>query len=105
MSDDYRTVGPSDELPNDYVVPYYLQDRKLRVSVARVDHQLYAFSDLCTHEACPLSSGMLTGKTLMCQCHGSQFDVTNGAVLRGPATEALATYPVREVDGDIQISI
>lgn len=99
----FRTLDSSDALPDNYVNPYYLEDRKHRVSVARVDGAVYAFDDLCTHEACPLSAGLLTGKTLMCQCHGSLFDVTSGAVLRGPATEPLATYPVRELDGEIQI--
>ena len=37
-----------DAIPNDLVVPYYLDDRKLRISVARVDDRLYAFDDLCT---------------------------------------------------------
>jgi nitrite reductase/ring-hydroxylating ferredoxin subunit len=73
------------------------------VAVARVDGKLYALDDLCTHEACPLSSGLLTGTTLMCQCHGSQFDIGTGAVMRGPATKAMRTYEVREVDGAIQI--
>jgi hypothetical protein len=36
VTSECRTRGPSDALPNDYVVPYYLDDRKLRVSVARV---------------------------------------------------------------------
>ena len=41
----------------------------------------------------------------MCQCDGSQFDVTTGAVLRGPGTERLATYKVREQDGRIEIKV
>ena len=101
----FRTLDASENLPDNYVNPYYLEDRKHRVSVARVEGALYAFDDLCTHEACPLSAGLLTGKTLMCQCHGSQFDVTNGSVLRGPATEPLNTYPVREQSGEIQVEI
>jgi 3-phenylpropionate/trans-cinnamate dioxygenase ferredoxin component len=98
-------LGPADAIPDDFVVPFYLDDRKLRVSVARVGDRLYAFDDLCTcaEAACPLSGGLLTGTTLMCQCHGSQFDVASGAVLRGPATEPLAVYETREVDGVIQI--
>ena len=40
-------------------------------------------------QRCPLSGGLLTGTTLMCQCHGSRFDLTTGAVLNGPATEPL----------------
>ena len=39
----------------------------------------------------------------MCQCHGSRFSITTGAVINGPATEALDVYEVREVEGRIQI--
>ena len=101
----FRTLGPGDAIPDDYVVPYYLDDHKVRISIARVDDRLYAFDDLCTctPEACPLSGGLLTGTTIMCQCHGSRYDVTTGAVITGPATEALDTYEVQEVDGSIQI--
>ena len=101
---EFRTLDTSDRLPDDYVNPYYLEDLKRRVSVARVGGKLYAFDDLCTHEACPLSAGLLTGTTLMCQCHGSQFDVTSGDVLRGPA-DPLTTYEVREENGEIQIRL
>jgi 3-phenylpropionate/trans-cinnamate dioxygenase ferredoxin subunit len=101
----FRTVGPGAAIPNDFVVPYYLHDRKLRISVARVDDRLYAFADLCTcaDQACPLSGGLLTGTTIMCQCHGSRFDITTGAVIDGPATEALDVYEVQEVDGDLRL--
>lgn len=100
-----RALGANDAIPNDFVVPYYLDDVKVRVSVARVDNRLYAFDDLCTcaERPCPLSGGLLTGTTLMCQCHGSRFDITSGAVINGPATEPLRTYEVREIDGSIQL--
>ncbi len=101
----FRQVGRGDAIPNDFVVPYYLDDRKLRISVARVKNRLYAFDDMCTcsDAACPLSGGLLTGTTIMCQCHGSRFDVTTGAVIRGPATAALHIYEVQEIDGSIRI--
>jgi 3-phenylpropionate/trans-cinnamate dioxygenase ferredoxin component len=101
----FRTLGPRDAVPNDLVVPYYLDDRKLRISVARVDDRLYAFDDLCTcaDQACPLSGGLLTGTTVMCQCHGSRFDIATGAVISGPATEALGVYEVEELEGRIHI--
>ena len=102
-----RTLGRGDAVPDDFVVPYYLGDIKRRIAVARVAGRLYAFDDLCTcgERPCPLSGGLLTGTTLMCQCHGSRFDVTTGAVLNGPATEPLNGYIVREVDGEVQIQI
>ena len=100
-----RTLGPGDAIPNDFVVPHYLDDLKRRISVARVGGRLYAFDDLCTcaDQACPLSGGLLTGTTLMCQCHGSRFDITTGAVINGPATKALHVYEVQEIDGAVQI--
>ena len=104
-ADAFRALGRGDAIPNDFVVPYYLDDRKLRISVARVDDRLYAFDDRCTcaEPACPLSGGLLTGTTIMCQCHGSRFDITTGAVINGPATEALKIYEVQEVDGGVEI--
>jgi 3-phenylpropionate/trans-cinnamate dioxygenase ferredoxin component len=105
LTDTFRPVDASDAIANDFVVPYYLRDRKLRVAIARIDGRLYAFDDLCTcsDEQCPLSGGLLDGTTVMCQCHGSRFDVTTGAVIEGPATDPLHVYDVREADGDIQI--
>jgi 3-phenylpropionate/trans-cinnamate dioxygenase ferredoxin component len=104
-TDGFRTLDASDAISNDIVVPFYLDDRNLRVAIARVEDCLYAFDDLCTctDEPCPLSGGLLTGTRVMCQCHGSQFDVTTGAAISGPATETLTTYEVREVDGTIQV--
>ena len=103
----FRTVGPGTAIDDGSVVPYYLADRKLRMAIARVADRLYAFDDLCTcsDEACPLSGGLLTGTTVMCQCHGSRYDVATGAVVNGPATEALNVYEVQEVDGDLRIRV
>jgi 3-phenylpropionate/trans-cinnamate dioxygenase ferredoxin component len=104
-ADPFRAVDPSDAVADGTVVPHYLGDRKLRISIARVEGRLYAFDDLCTcaDERCPLSGGLLTGTTIMCQCHGSRFDVTTGAVIRGPATQALTVYEVQEAGGEIRI--
>jgi 3-phenylpropionate/trans-cinnamate dioxygenase ferredoxin subunit len=104
-ADAFRTIGPSDAIPNDLVIPYYLEDHKRRIAIARVGERLYAFDDLCNcaDAACPLSGGLLTETTIMCQCHGSRFDITTGAVINGPATKALNVYELQEVEGNIQI--
>ena len=107
--DVFTTLGRGgDAVPNDFVVPYYLTERKRRIAIARVADRLYAFDDLCTcteDGACPLSGGLLTGTTVMCQCHGSRFDITTGAVIGGPASRFLTVYEVREVADSVQIRI
>jgi 3-phenylpropionate/trans-cinnamate dioxygenase ferredoxin component len=102
---EFRTLGPSDALTDEYVVPYYLADLKHRISVARVAGKLYGFDDLCSHDACPLSAGMLEGTVIMCQCSGCRFELATGAVVNGPATEPLGVYEVRELDGSIQARV
>lgn len=105
-ADVYRTVGELADLDDFDVVPYYIDTDKKRVSVINVDDTLHAFDDLCPQHRCPLSAGlMIDATTIMCQCGGCRFDVTTGAVLRGPATAPLRTYPVRARDGKIELQV
>jgi 3-phenylpropionate/trans-cinnamate dioxygenase ferredoxin subunit len=71
----------------------------VRVALANADGQVYAFDDTCTHLGCSLAAGELEGTTVECPCHGSQFDVTTGAVLRGPAQRPVRSRKV-QVDGE-----
>lgn len=77
----------------------------LKVAVANVGGTFYAFGDTCTHRQCPLSKGELEGTTVTCPCHGSQFDVTTGAVLRGPAEEPVGSYPVTMEGESLQVEV
>lgn len=106
-TDAFRTLGPGDAISNDFVVPYYLDDRKQRIAIARLNNRLYAFDDLCTcsDKPCPLSGGLLKGATIVCQCHGSRFNITTGAIINGPAIQALKVYDVQEIEGSIQVRL
>lgn len=64
-----------------------------------------AFSALCTHAGCPVTS-LHPGKTqLVCNCHGSVFDACDrGVVTNGPATRRLAMLPLALKDGVLTIA-
>jgi nitrite reductase/ring-hydroxylating ferredoxin subunit/hemoglobin-like flavoprotein len=70
------------------------------VAVFNVDGTFFATQEACTHQGGPLSEGILEGSCITCPIHGSRFDVTTGAVVRGPATRPVRTYRV-EVKEDI----
>jgi|ERR1700752_486811 len=70
-----------------------------KVNIASALGHLYAFDDTCTHKGCSLAKGKLEGTTVTCPCHGSQFDVTSGAVLRGPAQQPVRSRLV-QVEGE-----
>lgn len=95
---DFYELGKSDDLAIYPVVPYYLEDKKIRISVTKIDEQLYAFDDLCPIHNCPLSAGLLDGKIVMCQVGGCLYDMTNGAVAGGPAKDPIGSYAARLTD-------
>lgn len=70
-----------------------------KVALTRIDGRLYAFDDTCTHTGCSLAGGDLEGTVVTCPCHGSRFDATTGAVLRGPARRPVRSHAVT-TDGD-----
>ncbi len=98
----FRTVGRADAIAEGEAAGFDVGG--VEVAVARVDGVLYAFSDVCSHRRCNLANGgEIEDATISCECHGSVFDMATGAAMNPPATEPIETYPVREVDGDLQI--
>ena len=58
-----------------------------------------AYSKICTHAGCPVSLYEQETSRILCPCHQSQFDVTQGAKVFGPATRALPQLPI-DVDDE-----
>ncbi|MFD8306677.1 Rieske 2Fe-2S domain-containing protein [Streptomyces sp. NPDC059690] len=89
-------VGPGSDVAKGSAALY--RDHNVVVSRAE-DGSLKAYSTLCTHAGCPIDK--LEGTTLVCPCHGSEFDARTGKVLRSPATEPLRELSVRTANGQI----
>jgi 3-phenylpropionate/trans-cinnamate dioxygenase ferredoxin subunit len=52
------------------------------ILLVRVGDKYYAASDRCPHMNGDLSQGKLEGTMVTCPRHGSQFDISNGRVVR-----------------------
>ena len=76
-----------------------------RIAVANVEAMLYAIDDQCPHRQCSLAEGRLEGTVVTCPCHGSQFDVTTGERLRGPAVRGVRAFAVRVENGALQVEL
>lgn len=84
-------------LPEDVPVGGCLVVTKAATVVTQpVEGEFKAFSGVCTHQRCFLAS--FSEGHIPCRCHGSRFDLADGSVLEGPATEALEEYEIT-VDG------
>src|SRR6516164_4264438 len=56
---------------------------------------IVAYSKICTHVGCPVALYEQTTHHILCPCHQSTFDATNGAqILFGPAPRPLPQLPI-----------
>jgi Rieske Fe-S protein len=69
-----------------------LTDKKIVITQPR-GGSFEAFTAVCTHQGCIVSS--VSGGTINCPCHGSKFSVTNGSVVNGPAASPLAPVSIK----------
>lgn len=76
---------------------------KAATVVTRPEADVYkAFSGVCTHKHCFLASS--AQGVVPCRCHGSTFSLSDGSVVTGPATKALAEYEIDIADGRISLA-
>ena len=52
-----------------------------------------AFSAVCTHMGCIVNQ--ISNQTIDCPCHGSQYSITTGAVVAGPAPRPLPAKQIK----------
>jgi Rieske Fe-S protein len=58
-----------------------------------------AFSAVCTHQGCVVST--VEDNEINCACHGSTFSAEDGSVVTGPATAPLSEVAVEVKGGDV----
>lgn len=75
------------------------------IVIFNIAGQLFAIGDVCSHDDGPLGEGTLDGYEISCPRHGAEFDVKTGKALSLPAVVDIPAYPVRVVNGKIEIGL
>ncbi|MBW8812651.1 MAG: non-heme iron oxygenase ferredoxin subunit [Caulobacterales bacterium] len=74
-----------------------------RLLLCRSEGQVFAVQNRCTHDHEQLAGGVVRKCTIVCPYHGARFSLKTGAPFGPPAFEPLDTFPVREIDGHIEV--
>ena len=77
------------------------------VAVVRIDDDVYAIGDICTHADVSLSQGDVwcEERELECPKHGSAFDLVTGKPSTLPATQPARVFEASVVDGNVVVAV
>jgi len=92
-------LGPASAIPVGGGVIY----EKAKVVVTQPTAGVYkGFDATCTHQKCLLAD--VQGGTINCACHGAKYSITDGSVVKPPATEPLPPRKVTVAGGNVSLT-
>jgi 3-phenylpropionate/trans-cinnamate dioxygenase ferredoxin subunit len=100
----FVTVARESDIPAGEVAVVDADGRSLCVGHCE-DGTWGAIDNVCTHDGGILGEGELDGCDVECPRHGARFDLTTGEVRALPAVYPVNAYPVRVVDGRVEVKL
>lgn len=100
---EWVTVAEVSELPSGERIIVEIDGEP--IAVFNIAGELYAITDVCSHDDGPVAEGALHEFAIECPRHGAKFDVRSGKVLSLPAIVDIPAYPVRVDSGQIQVGL
>ena len=95
---------PDKELEEGQVARIDLAGRE-PIALYKVEGQIYATENTCSHGAASLAEGDLDGYEIICPFHEGSFDIRTGEVALPPCTSPIRTFPVIVEDGTIHVEL
>lgn len=99
----YYRITTTNELPDGERLFFEINGQP--IVLFAVNGQYFATSDECSHDGGPIGDGKIEGFEIICPRHGARFDIRTGKATRFPAVEQIAQYPVRVVDGYLEVGL
>jgi 3-phenylpropionate/trans-cinnamate dioxygenase ferredoxin component len=100
---DYVDIAPADQLPEGERMFIDVENRQIVIFC--LAGKLFAIGDVCSHDNGPVGDGEIEGEEIICPRHGGRFDIATGKATSLPAVVDIPSYPVRVVDGMIQLGL
>ena len=100
---EFVEIAPASELPNGERL--FVEVEGKPIVIFNIAEQFFAIGDICTHDDGPLGDGDLEGFNIVCPRHGGEFDVQTGKATQMPAVVDIPAYPVKVMDGMIQVGL
>lgn len=101
---EFIPVAYVDDLPNGERL--FIEIDEEPIVIFNIGGAYFAIGDVCSHDDGPLGDGEFEGEyQIACPRHGARFDVRTGEALTLPAVEDIPAFPVRVVDGEIEIGL
>ena len=75
------------------------------IAIFKVDDGVFAFNNECSHGNAKLCEGFVEGNFVECPFHQALFDVRDGSIACGPATEPAKAWPVKIENGRVFLDL
>jgi 3-phenylpropionate/trans-cinnamate dioxygenase ferredoxin subunit len=99
----FQRVAPLNEIPRGSMYSTVLSGRE--IVICHVREGIYALDNICSHAHARMCEGRLRSTRIVCPLHGAAFDIRDGRVLSSPAMRPLTSFPVRVVDGIVEVAV
>jgi thiosulfate dehydrogenase (quinone) large subunit len=97
-------LGSSSQIPDNSAAAFTIPaNDDPGIVIHTVSGEFVAYNAVCPHMGCTVGYSAAS-KIIVCPCHGSEFEVSNGDVIQGPATRGLTKLKiVEESNGNLYL--
>ena len=99
----YHALTEVDALPQGKARCFEVGDHQ--ILLCHTKEGFFAVHNICSHAYARLDEGRLRGTRIICPLHGASFDVRDGSAKGAPAFEGIRSYPVRVVNGQVEVAL
>jgi nitrite reductase/ring-hydroxylating ferredoxin subunit len=99
----WRIAANESDLRDNDVIGVVIENQ--HIALYRLDGEIFATSNICSHQFALLSDGFVEDGSIECPLHAAQFDIRTGDLVCGPATTSIASYPVKVEQGQVLVDL